>query len=50
MITLILILEASPITLSLTLSRWIQMMRLGDESSARCDEAKGRGLDKYQAQ
>jgi hypothetical protein len=32
-------------------SGWMGMMLWGDESPARCYEAKGRGLDqKYQAQ
>jgi hypothetical protein len=28
-----------------TQSGWVQMMLRGNESPARCDEAKGRGLD-----
>jgi hypothetical protein len=33
-----------------TQSGLMQMMRQGSESSAQCDEAKGRGLDKHLAQ
>jgi len=33
-----------------TPSGWMQMMPRGNESPARCDETKGRGLGVYQAQ
>ncbi|MDT7889741.1 MAG: hypothetical protein RQ885_12330 [Desulfurococcales archaeon] len=33
-----------------TPSGWMQIMWWGDESPAQCDETKGRGLGKNQAQ